>query len=378
MAKLLDITGKALPGEWGMDDDVGTGVPVLRTTNFTNEGVIDFSNIVTRTITKKRISEKYLRYGDIILEKSGGSDKQPVGRVVFFEGAENTYLFNNFTGLLRVKDTTKWLPRYVFYSLFARYLAGGTRPFENRTTGLHNLQAEAYINSVVVPDATMEMQREVCYALDAVLRVASARRRQFSALDDLVKARFVEMFSEIQKEVPLSHYIKSLVAGKSLAGEKECGNKVLKSGAVTYDHFEPEQVKNLPFDYTPLPEHQIHEGDVIISRMNTAELVGATAYVWNAPMNTYLPDRLWRADLKNGANPIFVWQTIVQPETKDAIRKIASGTSGTMKNISKAGLLGIRVKYVDCKAQNDYANFVAQVDKSKFRELGQFLRIYIS
>ena len=75
MAKLIEITGKALSGEWGKDDETGNGIPVLRTTNFTNEGVIDYNSVVTRTITKKNIGEKFLRKGDIIIEKSGGSEK---------------------------------------------------------------------------------------------------------------------------------------------------------------------------------------------------------------------------------------------------------------------------------------------------------------
>lgn len=83
MAKLIDITGKALYGEWGTDDETGNGIPVLRTTNFTNEGIVNFDNVVTRTITKKNIEDKYLRPGDIILEKSGGSDKQPYERSLY-------------------------------------------------------------------------------------------------------------------------------------------------------------------------------------------------------------------------------------------------------------------------------------------------------
>lgn len=129
MAKLLEITGKAISGEWGQDDDTGTGIPVLRTTNFTNEGFVNYKNVVTRSILKKNIAEKYLRHGDVIIEKSGGSDKQPVGRVIFFEGEENKYLFNNFTGLLRVQNPEEWLPKYVFYALYAYYRNGGTRAF---------------------------------------------------------------------------------------------------------------------------------------------------------------------------------------------------------------------------------------------------------
>lgn len=70
MAKLLEITGKAISGEWGQDDDTGTGIPVLRTTNFTNEGFVNYKNVVTRSISKKNIAEKYLRHGDVIIEKS--------------------------------------------------------------------------------------------------------------------------------------------------------------------------------------------------------------------------------------------------------------------------------------------------------------------
>ena len=61
MTKLIDITGKALSGEWGTDDVDGCGIPVLRTTNFTNIGKVNYDNVVTRNIQKKNISEKLLK-----------------------------------------------------------------------------------------------------------------------------------------------------------------------------------------------------------------------------------------------------------------------------------------------------------------------------
>ena len=196
MAKLLEITGKAISGEWGQDDDSGTGIPVLRTTNFTNEGFVNYKNVVTRSITKKNIAEKYLRHGDIIIEKSGGSDKQPVGRVIFFEGEENKYLFNNFTGLLRIQNMEEWFPKYVFYALYAHYRNGGTRAFENRTTGLHNLQVDNYVKSVDVPKFSYQEQQHICKTLDHVRDAVAYREQQLSKLDELVKARFVEMFGD--------------------------------------------------------------------------------------------------------------------------------------------------------------------------------------
>lgn len=107
--------------------------------------------------------------------------------------------------------------------------------------------------------------------------------------------------------------------------------------------------------------------------MNTAELTGAAAYVWNVPENVYIPDRLWKAVLKEKCNPIFVWQMLIQPSTKRQIQKECSGTSGSMKNISKAGMLGIRVKKVNIDMQNEFANFVKQIDKSKFVLFAYFL-----
>lgn len=344
MARLIDITGKALSGEWGTDDDTGNGIPVLRTTNFTNEGIVNYDSVVTRKITKKNIDEKYLRPGDIILEKSGGSDKQPVGRVIYFEGPENTYLFNNFTGLLRVKETDRWWPRYVFYSLYANYRRGGTREYENKTTGLHNLKTDTYVSRYEVSEAPYEQQRQICERLDMISSIIHLRQQELQKLDDIIKARFVEMFGDIKDTCEVGYYIGSLTAGKSLAGEAECENKVLKPGAASFDYFDATQIKNLPLDYEPQAEHLVNPGDIIISRMNTVELTGAAAYVWDVQDNVYLPDRLWKANLKDDCNPIFVWQMLIQPSTKEQIRRECSGTSGSMKNISKPGMLAIKVK----------------------------------
>lgn len=178
MAKLIDITGKVVSGEWGTTDESGDGIPVLRTTNFTNEGAIDFRDVITRTIIQKNIDEKYLRQGDIIIEKSGGSDKQPVGRVVYFNGPEKTYLFNNFTGLLRVKDQKNWYPKYVFYSLYFNYLRGGTRVFESKTTGLHNLRINDFVSRYEAPETNIAEQKKICELLDRLSNIVRKRKQE--------------------------------------------------------------------------------------------------------------------------------------------------------------------------------------------------------
>lgn len=264
--------------------------------------------------------------------------------------------------VLRDKDNI-FDKRFLYF-----YLSSQTtyQKFKSMAVGgvVNNLNSEM-VKKIEVPTPTIQEQQKIVSTLDTLQSIITHRRTQLEKLDLLVKARFVEMFGEVHENCEIGYYIKSLIAGKSLAGEEECDNKVLKTGAVSFDYFDITQVKNLPVNYEPKEAHLVNTGDIIISRMNTAELTGAAAYVWNAPKKVYIPDRLWKAVLTENSNPIFVWQMLIQPSTKEQIQKKCSGTSGSMKNISKAGLLKIKVKKVPLNIQTQFADFVRQVDKSK-------------
>lgn len=222
-----------------------------------------------------------------------------------------------------------------------------------------------YFDNIVVSYTSFKEQQRISSKLDLLSNLILMRQEQLEELNLLVKSRFNEMFGKYPDSVFLDTYIKELRGGKSLAGEESNKNKVLKTGAVSNDYFNPFEVKNLPTDYIPLDEHKVEKGDVIISRMNTSELVGAAGYVWTSNDNIYLPDRLWKVVLNEGVNTIFLWKLITNEKTKLKIKRIASGTSGSMKNISKSKFLQIRVPLPPLSLQNEFADFVAQVDKSQ-------------
>jgi len=224
---------------------------------------------------------------------------------------------------------------------------------------------QSAMRKMKIPKLHIDVQRNIVKEIKSVKAIIEIREKQLEKLSLLVRARFVELFEEIKETCNVNYYIKELIAGKSLASEVECKNKVLKTGAASFDYFDGSQVKNLPINYEPKEEHLVHKGDIIISRMNTAELTGAAAYVWEVSDNVYIPDRLWKAVIRDGVNPIFLWNMLIQPSTKEQIQRVCSGTSGSMKNISKLGMLGIRVKKVDSYLQNEFATFVEQVNKSK-------------
>ncbi len=223
-----------------------------------------------------------------------------------------------------------------------------------------------------IPLPTLSEQTQISARFTKINDLISLRKEQLAKLDLLTKSRFIEMFGGFERTTTIARYISELRGGKSLAGTEPCKNKVLKTGAATFGWFDPEQYKYLPTDYEPLPEHKVETGDVIISRMNTPELVGACSYVFDAPEDMYYPDRLWKAVLKENTNPIFLWQLLWNRDIRRDIKESSGGTSGTMHNISKTNLLAIKCMDAPIELQDEYAAFVQQIDISKF-ELKQSL-----
>ncbi|HBY03300.1 MAG TPA: hypothetical protein DEH07_01875, partial [Desulfotomaculum sp.] len=150
----------------------------------------------TRIIAAKKVREKSLKYGDIIIEKSGGSPTQPVGRVVFFEKEDKKYLFNNFTSVLRLKDSKINFPKYVFYHLFANYKNGSTIKYQNKTTGILNLKLDRFINETELLLPSLETQKQIAKTLDTTAGLLTMRKQQLAELDELIKSIFYNMFGD--------------------------------------------------------------------------------------------------------------------------------------------------------------------------------------
>ena len=184
-----------MSGEWGVEPEDDYGVKIIRTANFTNLGVIDFSKIVFRKIEPKKVEQKKLISGDVIIEKSGGSPTQPVGRVVYFENPDNsTYMCNNFTSVLRPNRSVVF-PKFLFYVLFYNHLTKKTLRFQNKTTGIINLKLEKYLNSEI-PLPPLDDQIRIAAVLTRAEKLIAKRKESIKALDEFLKSTFLEMFGD--------------------------------------------------------------------------------------------------------------------------------------------------------------------------------------
>ena len=183
---LSDFIEVSFPGDWGQEDKNGDGVKVIRTTNFTNTGKLDLSDVVTRDIDAAKVEKKKLKKGDIILERSGGTNDNPVGRVVYFD-EEGTYLFNNFTQLLRCKECVN--SKFLFYSLFNYYWTNKSaiRSMGNKTTGIQNLKMDKYWQ-IPIADVPLEHQKEFESIYNQSDKSGFELRKSIDAIDAVIKS----------------------------------------------------------------------------------------------------------------------------------------------------------------------------------------------
>ena len=180
--EISEILALADNGVWGEADP--NGISVLRSTNFRNDGTLDLSKLSIRAIDPRRQESKRLIPGDIILERSGGGPAQPVGRVCLFTGDSREHVFGNFCQRLRPKSehcTSDFLFRY----LYGFHLSGGTDQFQNRTTGIRNLEYKRYLEQEI-PLPPLDEQRRIITALEGEL--AGTERARTAARERLALA----------------------------------------------------------------------------------------------------------------------------------------------------------------------------------------------
>jgi len=181
LADLLNIP-ECQSGDWG--DEVGeVSIRILRSTNFTNDGQMDLSDVAIRGLPRQKAESLTLRPGDILLEKSGGSPVQPVGRVLLVEDELPGYGFSNFIHRLR-PDESKVNPRYLRWVLHELHRSGVVERLQNQTTQMRNLELRDYY-CARIPKPTLNEQEVICGMLDSVNRAILSTKQMLGVTGSL-------------------------------------------------------------------------------------------------------------------------------------------------------------------------------------------------
>ena len=140
---LQELLVSHAPGLWGGPPTGVRDTSVLRSTNLRDDGTLDFTKPALRALPEQKLAEKLLRPGDILLERSGGGPRKPVGRVARFD-SDSKFCFSNFMQRLR-PDPTVSDSAFLTYVLWNLHATGTTNLLQQATTGIRNLNFNDYL-----------------------------------------------------------------------------------------------------------------------------------------------------------------------------------------------------------------------------------------
>jgi type I restriction enzyme S subunit len=162
LSALLDFS---IGGVWGEEPGSSEAeVFVFRSTELMADGSLDPGSAVRRSITARQLGSRELRTGDLLLEKSGGGPKTPVGRVGIVGQVPGPSVCSNFMLLMRPRPDDV-APEFLHYYLNHFHSSGGTESLQNNSTNIRNLRTAEYLD-LEVPVPTIDEQRRIVALLD--------------------------------------------------------------------------------------------------------------------------------------------------------------------------------------------------------------------
>lgn len=358
--------------------DIGTGItlgrelgiayskeyPYLRVANV-QDGHIDTGDIKTIRIFPFEFTRYQLQEGDILLTEGGDFDK--LGRGAVWDGIIPDCLHQNH--IFRVRLRGGFVPK--FFAAYMASTAGRTYFLScaKQTTNLASIN-KSQISAMWVPIPTSGEQQRIAEILDsaddqisaAMCLIAKQRELLLASIRQLAAAGLAcfdgieasELHRSARRSngswslIPLGSVLAGIDAGHSPdledtpAGPGQWG--VLKVSAVSEDGFRPEENKVVRNRALYDSAICVSTGDLLMTRANTSQLVGRSCIVGDAPPGLMLCDKVLRLRINERSVPTrYVHIVLGLAEVRRQIEIAATGTSGSMKNISQQSIRNLMI-----------------------------------
>lgn len=246
-----------------------------------------------------------------------------------------------------------------------------------------NLPGEA-LKGFEVHIPNLGLQRSIAAMLnDQMTQIALLRDRIRTAFDESRRACESARQKAIDEglrsciRTKLGNVLVRLEAGKSVQTlerpPKQGEKAVLKVSAMSWDQFDPTEAKAVPPDYVPPASHLVRKGDLLMSRANTKELVGAAVLVERDYPDLLLSDKSLRLVTDpSKVSPEFLLAALRFPEARAFIEENATGSSSSMRNISQDLIRDIPVPIPDLSIQRELASKLDRISTVRISLIGSF------
>lgn len=350
----------------------GEGVPSLGGEHIDSYGGFNLNKDKLKYVPQEyfdSLKKGIIKNEDILIVKDGAT----TGKVAYVDTdfPFKNACVNEHVFLIRTKKQLN--PKYLFYFLYSelgQHLI--LNDFRGATVG--GISKEFIDININLPE--YERQLKIISVLDKSKELIDKRKAQIVALDELVKSRFIEMFGDPVlnpkkfKKDTIGSVVSSITAGWSTNGEakvkRDDEKAVLKVSAVTQGYFKEDEYKVISKDLEIKKYVFPQKGDLLFSRANTREMVGATCIIKKDYPDLLLSDKLWKVLFVDSMNVFYMKYVLSEPAIRAEFSAKSTGTSGSMYNVSMDKFKSIEIPIPPIELQNQFASFVQQVDKLKF------------
>ena len=310
----------------------------------------------------EKLKRSQLKAGDVLFSIAGA-----IGRVAIVTEEMLPANTNQALAIIRISNEQVYLP-YIKLILTSPIVI---EQFERKKQGVAQLNLSLKdINEISIPLPNKDKQIELAELFDKVAGVIAKRNMELSALDDLIKARFVELFGDPIRNpkgwevVTIGDIVTEVRYGTSKPAVEGGRYPYLRMNNLTADgHLDLTDLKYINIPDDEIEKCVVRKGDVLFNRTNSIELVGKTA-IFDLPEDMVIAGYIIRVRLNERLLPEVLSQYMNLEAIKDILRSMAKGAVN-QANINAQELQSIKVYIPDMELQKQFIEMKEQVDKSK-------------
>ena len=227
-----------------------------------------------------------------------------------------------------------------------------------------------WLKEIEVPLPTLDAQRRIAAVLDKVSGLIAKRREQLDKLDELLKARFVEMFGDPVSNLKgwerktIRDVVSEVKYGTSRPAVDGGAYKYLRMGNITFDgHLDLSDLKYIDIPDSELEKCMVRKGDVLFNRTNSKELVGKTC-VFDLDEPMVIAGYIIRVRVNKKVLPIYLSAVLNSQYGKQILADMCKAIVG-QANINAQELQDITILIPPIELQEKFSNSVETVKKSK-------------